>query len=225
MHVVKNLLISQQHLTLLDKYHMKYDEWLGEKFSAFTVGRFFITPPWENSAQGTADIKIILHPGLVFGTGSHPTTRSCLQALEWVCHQERVYSVIDLGTGTGMLAIAAARLGCEKALAVDNNFLAAKTARNNVRLNRHDGQILVIRGSAKDWVDLPADLAIANMHYDVIKHLICSDGFFKKKWWIISGLLRSQAREVASRLSRYPIRIVKSWENDGIWHTFCLKLR
>ena len=221
---IKNLLIAQPHLTVLDNYHMIYDEWLGEKFSAFKAGRFLIAPPWENNDGNASDVKILLDPGLVFGTGSHPTTHSCLQALDLICYHEKVESVLDLGTGTGLLSLAAARLGCEKILAVDNNHLAAKTARDNVRLNGLDNRILVVRGSAKDFMDYPTDLVIANIDYDVIKHLIRSDGFLKKKWWILSGLLRSPAREVSAQLARQSIEILKTWTHDGIWHTFCLKL-
>ena len=71
-----------------------------------------------------------------------------------------------------------------------------------------------------EFIDSSLDLVIANIHYDVMKHLITSQGFLKKKWFILSGLLRSQARDIRFRLSRQPVRILKTWEGDGIWHTF-----
>jgi ribosomal protein L11 methyltransferase len=221
---VSNLLKFQPDLTLLDNYHMTYDQWLGEKFSASQIGRFFITPPWNDQNTTQTESKILLDPGLVFGTGTHQTTRDCLRALEWVWRHETIRAVLDLGTGTGLLSLAAASLGADKTLAVDKNRLAVKTAARNIARNRFTDRILVIQASAVDYLDFPADLVIANIHYDVMKNLIREDDFFNKKWYILSGLLRSEAREVSTQLTKYPVRMIKSWAQDGIWHTFCLKL-
>ena len=65
------------------------------------------------------------------------------------------------------------------------------------------------------------DLFIANIHYDVMKTLILQDNFYKKKWFILSGILRSQARDITGMLARSPVNILKNWEHDGTWHTFC----
>jgi ribosomal protein L11 methyltransferase len=221
---VKKILDSQPDLILLDNYHMAYEQWLGERFAAFNAGGFFVAPPWEDAVTIGDEPKIILDPGLVFGTGTHPTTRDCLSALEFVRGIESIQSTVDLGTGTGLLALAAAQLGCKNILAVDRNFLAAKTALNNVRLNALEKTIHVICGAAEDWIHYPAELIIANIHYEVIQKLIHSDGFFRKRWFILSGLLRSEAKNIQQLLSRYPIKIEKSWENGGVWHTICGKV-
>ncbi len=220
---VKKLLKSQPELTLLDDYHMTYEEWLGEKFSAFHIGGFHITPPWEHRKTGIGESEILLDPGLVFGTGTHPTTRDCLYALEWVWRHEKIRSVLDLGTGTGLLSLAAARLGSLKTLAVDKNALAAKTAFRNVRLNGLSDRVMVIQAKAEDLMDFSADLVIANIHYDVMSRLLRSENFFNKRWYILSGLLRSQAKELSSRLPQLPMELKKSWTQNGIWHTFCLE--
>lgn len=221
---VENLLNAQPHLILLDNYHMTYDDWHGETLAPFRAGRFFITHPWDkirkNSDKRPDDFHITLDPGVVFGTGAHATTYNCLEALELAFSSSKIQSAFDLGTGTGVLAIAAARLGCKKILAVDRNLLAARTAEKNVQLNNATEKVMVIQGSAEIFIDNPADLVIANIHFDVMKNLLNSEGFWSKKWFILSGLLRSQAKEAAYTLKQKGAEIIKKWERDGIWHTF-----
>jgi len=221
---IEDLLNRQAGLTFLDKYHMSYEDWHGGSLAPLSIGSFYIVPPWL-SAEAPGDPfqkkkNLILDPGVVFGTGTHPTTFDCLQALERVCGAEDVNAAIDLGTGTGLLALAAARLGCRKVLAVDSNYLAARTARKNSRLNQVQDRILVVQGKAENFMDISADLMIANVHYDVMRRLVASPGFMANKYFILSGLLRSQAEDVRLSLDNYPVRILNSWSHDGIWHTF-----
>lgn len=216
---IDQLLKAQPRLTLVDEFCMPYDQWHGDPVSAFRAGRFFIMPPWQTSAPEPDDVPILLDPGVVFGAGSHPTTRDCLEAIEILCDTENVNSSLDLGTGTGLLAIAAARSGCGHNVAVDNNFLAAKTARKNVALNQLNGQVDVVCGRAEEFLDRAADLLIANIHYDVMKNLVVHPGFLTKKWFILSGLLRSETGHIEAQLARQPVTIKKKWVKDGIWHT------
>jgi len=222
--IVDRLLSERPHLTLLDKYHMTYEQWQGGKITPFRAGRFLVSPPWEKADISDDTVGIVLDPGVVFGTGTHPTTRDCLEALSFLVRDDLIAMVADLGTGTGVLALAAAKLGCRRTLAVDLNFLAAKTAGENVRLNGLQDRVLVIQGRAEDWIHCPVDLLIANIHYDVMKDLIDADGFYRKKWFILSGLLRSQAGDVTRKLSGKPVKILKKWEQEGIWHTFLGKI-
>lgn len=221
---VLKILNSDPELALLDEFHMTYDQWQGGKTGPEKIGRFCILPPWsKNGKDMNLRLKeniILLDPGVVFGNGLHTTTRDCLKALEMVFLRDRIEFAIDIGTGTGILALAASLLGCKKTLAVDFNFLAAITALRNIRLNSLENRILVTQGRAEDFIDSPSDLVIANIHYDVMKHLIASQDFYNKKWFILSGLLRSQARDVSFHLSQNRINIIKTWECDGIWHTF-----
>ncbi|GBC62831.1 hypothetical protein DENIS_3815 [Desulfonema ishimotonii] len=207
-------------LILLDRYCMTYDEWLGETPEPFRAGRLFIVPPWDRTETPDGMQRILLDPGVVFGTGTHPTTRDCLEILQTLLRNERIDTALDLGTGTGLLALGAARMGCERVLALDFNFLAARTAARNVALNRLEHRILTLQGRAEEFIGMAGDLLIANIHYDVMKHLICSEGFLRKKWFILSGLLRTQAREVADTLSHYPVEIIETREREGVWHTF-----
>ena len=216
---IDELLRDQSQLTLEDRFCMSYDDWHGEPIVPFRAGRFLIMPPWRRMEIEADDVSIILDPGVVFGAGTHPTTRDCLEAIRILCDTEKVASSLDLGTGTGLLAIAAARLGCRENVAVDNNFLAAKTARKNVALNTLNDRIRVVCGLAEDFLDGDADLLIANIHYDVMRKLIVCPGFLKKKWFILSGLLRTETGQIEMQLSQKPVTIIEKWVTDGVWHT------
>ena len=218
---VAQLVAENSGLRLLDQFQMTYDEWQGGGWSAFRVGPLAIVPAWE-PAGPCADAEaptIRLDPGVVFGTGAHPTTRDCLEAIVWACREHAGQSALDLGTGTGLLALAAARLGYRRVLAVDLNHLAVRTARDNVRRNALTDRILTVQGRAEAFVSTPCDLMIANIHYDVMRGLIAAPGFLQKRRFILSGLLRSEVREVLYQLKKMPVTIANQWERDGIWHT------
>ena len=219
---IQSLLSQHRHLSYVDSYEMSYDQWLGEVFRTFEHGRFRISPVWESGKGGTNDNKIafLLDPGLVFGTGTHQTTRDCLDALETAVDSKEFGTVLDLGTGTGLLSLAAARLGSDRVVAVDLNLLAAKTAARNVQLNQLEDRVIIIQGKAEDVIAYPADLVIANIHYEVMRHLVSAQGFLDKKRFILSGLFRSEAKDIANRLARLPVKILEQWSHDGIWHTF-----
>jgi len=220
---VKTILSRQPQLSYIDSYQMPYEQWLGEVFSTFEHGNFRVIPPWEasqNSNNNNKTLSILLDPGLVFGTGTHPTTRDCLDALELASGSNAFKTVLDLGTGTGLLALAAARLGSSGVVAVDLNLLAAKTAHRNVRLNHLQNRIVTVQGRAENMIAYPADLVIANIHYDVMRRLVNDRGFLTKKRFILSGLLRSEAKNIADILAKHRVKIIKQWTHDGIWYTF-----
>jgi ribosomal protein L11 methyltransferase len=80
-------------------------------------------------------------------------------------------------------------------------------------------KILVIQGRAEDSTALPSDLLVANIHYEVMRKLVRTPGFLRQKWFLLSGLLRSEARDIIDFLSSQPVIIVKQWNQDGIWTT------
>jgi len=217
--LVQRIVDENSKLRLIEEFHFTYEEWQGGKVRSFEVSRFLIVPPWENSQEDDGVIKILLDPGVVFGTSLHATTRDCLVALERIYEKYRFRKVLDLGTGTGILAIGAALLGAEKVLAVDSNPLAARTALQNVSLNGLKERVEVKEGLAEDFMDYCSDLLMANIHYDVILKLIKMGGFLEKKCFILSGLMKSQARDIRLQLSQYPIEIIHEWSQNMIWHT------
>lgn len=217
---VRQLVRSQSHLVLQDQFHMSYDEWQGGAIDPIRIGPFQVVPPWHSQAAGMDDMGILLDPGVVFGTGTHPTTSDCLVALQLAFENQPVRRVMDLGTGTGLLALAAVRMGASKVLALDLNRLAVETAHANVRHNGMTGQIVVVQGNAMNFMDIPNDLMVSNIHYAVMRQLIAEEGFARQKQFILSGLLRSQARQIAYQLEQQPVEILRKWERDGTWYTF-----
>jgi ribosomal protein L11 methyltransferase len=221
--VVQDILRRQPHLRLMDSTRMAYDQWQGAFSGVERIGRFQIIAPWLAASVETMDadpIQILLDPGLVFGAGTHPTTRDCLEALELAADNGRPKDVLDLGTGTGILALAAARRLSARVLAIDLNFLAARTAARNVRLNGLGDRILVAQARAEDAIGGRADLVAANLHGEAMLRVMETPGFRRKRWLILSGLMRSDAKEVRRRLGVLGITVNKEWVRDGIWHTY-----
>ena len=219
---VRQFLEARNDLNLLDRYDMRYDDWQGGRFQGLRTDRLSIEPAWSVNAATPAgdDLIVRLDPGVVFGAGTHPTTRDCLAALERLSADGGGGTLLDLGTGTGVLAVAAARLGWRRVLAVDVNRLAARTACHNVQLNALEDRVLAVHGRAEDLVACPAEAVVANIHYDVLHALIRSDGFRRCPRWILSGLLRSQAREVEAYLSAAGLAIRQRWSRDNTWFTY-----
>ena len=218
--LVEGIVTKGKSLRLIDEFHFTYEEWQGGKIKPFTIPPFFIVPPWEDNQENSGGIKMVLDPGVVFGTTLHPTTRDSLTALATIYEKHRIDQVLDLGTGTGILALGAALLGAQSVLAVDINPLAVRTAIANVRLNGLEGRVEVKEGPAENWLNHYADLIVANIHYDSISGLIRHKEFPNKKWFILSGLMRSQADKIRAALSQHHTEIIQEWNHDMIWHTF-----
>ncbi|MDC3237219.1 50S ribosomal protein L11 methyltransferase [bacterium] len=236
LQVVEELTSQQPHLKLLDNFQMSYEEWQGGPVLPIQIGRIRVIPPWletsipmeylpeESNRVEKKAIDILLDPGVVFGTGTHPTTRHCVEALQMLASRTSIGTVIDIGTGTGLLAIAAVKLGCKRALAIDLNHLAVKTASENIHLNRLEDKVLAVQGSADKFVDLPSDLVISNIHYDVMKRLFRRDRKLSAKYVILSGLLRSQATKVEALLKQVSITLLEKWETNGTWYSYLGKI-
>ncbi len=217
---VEDFLAQHSSLKLRDVHRMAYADWQGSSPQEVCVGRFrFLSPRRALDAAAPASPPaLVLDPGLVFGNGGHPTTRDCLSALEEAVRERLPARVLDLGTGTGILSLAAASLGC-RVLAVDANLLAARTARRNVLANGLAKRVLVVVGRAEDFARTAADLALANLHGSLLLGLLAGGSFRRTPRWILSGLLRGEVGEARRllRLAGYVIR--RQWAHEGVWHT------
>ena len=210
---------------------MTYAEWQGrEALEPLDAGSFRILPYWIQEQTPADRFLIRLDPGLVFGTGLHPTTRDCLSALEWVWQKDPPLRVLDLGTGTGILALAAARLSCESGTtrchitAVDLNPLCVETARRNVELNEMSEEVNVVCGPAEEAVSTASDLLVANLHFAAQETLLKHPDFFRRRWILLSGLLRSEAREVLHRVQAAPVRVIRVWDDDPVWRSLLFQV-
>ena len=229
---IEGLLQAHPAVSLVDHYEMSYAQWQGAQPEPMRLGSFQITPPWliagkcseiplpAQQEKGPGTHELLLDPGMVFGTGTHPTTRDCLQALEIACSPRPPATVLDLGTGTGLLALAAAKLGCRRVLAVDNNPLAVQTAWTNIKLNGQGRRILAIQGLAEEFVQGDFDLLLANIHYAVMERILAAWKPSAGQRFILSGLMRSEARKILGRLTELRACILRRWEQEGIWFTF-----
>ncbi len=220
---VSALVAKTPELNFVDEYHFSYDQWQGCELKSFTTGDFLVTPPWEKPSDAHGKKRILLDPGVVFGTGLHPTTKDCLRAMALLRRWFDFGRVLDIGTGTGILALAAVKLGADKAIAVDLNPLSVKTARRNVALNGLNEHIRVVEGRAEDVLAERADLAVANIHYEVIVRLMSHEDFLSKPWIIISGLMRTQARNVKAEMEKRRMKLIQEWDKDMTWYTMLMK--
>jgi ribosomal protein L11 methyltransferase len=217
---LKRWLENFPKLTWVRTHVMAYKDWQGkESFDSLSIGKLIFTPPWVAPPNQTEKGILRLDPGVVFGSGHHPTTRDSLQALLEVYEQDNPEVVLDLGTGTGILALAAVSLGAQKVLAVDWNPACVRTTRENITLNELEEKIKVFEGKAQEFLDRPADLLLANLHFAVIKELVQKTAFYEKKWVVLSGLLRSEFLEVKYRLKGTDFTILKEWDSDFTWFT------
>ncbi len=221
---VQHLVNLETGISILDVFQMSYAEWHGGQISPFSIGRFHYKPVWEASYIQRDESEIVFDPGVVFGSGWHVTTITCLEALEKIFQQENIGSAIDLGTGSGLLALATAKYGCQRVLAVDLNPLAVSTTWFNIRENGLESRIMPCQAKAEDNVGIPAELLMANIHYDVLQRIVALEEFYLKKWFILSGILRSQFFELRELFRTRPVHIEEVWNEGQVWYTILGKI-
>jgi ribosomal protein L11 methyltransferase len=180
------------------------------------VAGFYFCPIWEEPAPEPGDMVLRMEPGLAFGSGHHPTTRLCLELICRVFKEDPPRRVLDLGAGTGVLTLAALALGTERVVAVEYNDLAARTARRNFRHNLRGEQALLIQGDARDFAYPAADLALANIHLDLLLDLIKIPEFLNKQWYIFSGLMGPQLDPFLTGLSATHLKALEVLD-ENMW--------
>ncbi|GLB58260.1 50S ribosomal protein L11 methyltransferase [Cytobacillus sp. NCCP-133] len=164
--------------------------------------RFTIVPTWEEYTPVSSDELIIeLDPGMAFGTGTHPTTVMCIQALERTVKMGDI--AIDVGTGSGVLSIAAAMLGAETVTALDLDEVAVNSARLNVKLNKVQHVVDVSQNNLLDGVDQRADIVVANILAEVILRFTDDVASAVKHggYFIASGIIQQKKQEVRDAIA------------------------
>ena len=220
---VDKLLNKRRELRLEDNFHFTYEDWQGGGLDTLDIGPFMIIPPWMNRPATKGRVKILLDPGVVFGNCLHPTTRNCLEAIALLACQSPLGRVLDLGTGTGILAVAVVLLGAEEALGVDFNPLCVKTASNNIALNGLNTRARAVQGKAEDFSGEPADLVVANIQYDVIRDFLNKSASNLPRTLIVSGQMRSQCRDLKEQLKSLEYSFIREWDHDMTWYTVLVK--
>jgi len=191
-------------------------DWLAEwkkGWRPVRVGRFVVAPPWSEVEEDAGAIVLRVEPGMAFGTGTHETTRLCLAAIE---KHFVGGSLLDVGTGTGVLAIAAAKLAPRaRVSACDTDPLAVEVATENARLNGVGGSIDFWTGSVGEATE-PAEVVCANLTADVIIPLLPSLTAVARGRLILSGVLETQAEGVLLSLGGLGAE-AREVTRDGEW--------
>jgi ribosomal protein L11 methyltransferase len=193
------------------------EDWLGEwkkNWQPVETGRFIVAPPWSDLSVSGDRLLIRIEPGMAFGTGTHETTRLCLAAIQ------KYYeggSFLDVGTGTGILAIAAAKLFPEARIeACDTDAEALAIAVENAHLN-DVGERITFRAGTIDESTPSADFVCANLTADVIADLLPSLLGVTCGRAVLSGILESQVEDVVARLRECGVTIPSEIMQDGEW--------
>jgi len=154
------------------------------------------------------DQKLIIPAGVAFGTGEHATTAMALRMLEKLTRRWKPgWSIVDLGTGSGILALAAKRFGAARVIGIDNDPLAIATAKENAQLNRI-GSVQFRVGDVRRWKSSrQIDIVTANLFSELLIKILPK--LKAARWLILSGILRNQERDVTRIVRRHKIDIVQ----------------
>ena len=186
-------------------------------YKPFKAGRSLVVKPtWEHYDPQPGDRIIEIDPGMAFGSGTHETTSMCLELLEDAMHGGE--SVIDVGTGSGILAIGAAMLGAKDVLAIDIDPVAVRVAKENIEHNHLSDRVRAVEGNLLASSDGVCDLCVANIIADVIcmfaqplvDHIV-PGGLF-----ICSGIIKEREQDVVNALTAADYTILET-KRKGEW--------
>lgn len=209
---------AEVHGARVETRELKEEDWQNAwktYYKPVKIGkRLVIKPTWEEYHAQGEEVVIDIDPGQAFGTGTHATTAMCLEMIEeYIKPGDKL---VDVGTGSGILAIAAARLGAGKVIAVDSDPVAVRVARENVRRNGLQSIVEVREGNLLDNVSGTFQLVVANILSSVIKELapgaagmLEAGGYF-----IASGIIKEHLPEVCEALKKTGLAVEKIYEKD-----------
>ncbi len=213
--------------TILYEANLNYQDWeAGLDITTFSVPPLTIAPLWEveQLQQNVGEIAIHLDPSVIFGSGFHPTTRLCLQVITDMITSDSkaIQSMVDLGTGTGLLSIGAAKLGIKDIRCYDNNPFACEVATRNVAINNCEKQIQVMEADLRaDLPDTNVDLLVANLYKGLLLDFFHNPDFWKAKYYIISGFVPSMEEELLAALPMDELKLLERRKSDT-WRLWLL---
>ena len=192
------------------------DNWKKHYKTFFISNRVIIKPSWEHFIADEGKFIIELDPGMAFGTGTHETTRMCAVLLDdLVKGNERV---LDLGCGTGILGIIAAKLGAREVTCVDIDDAACKTAQDNVVKNHTEDRVSVMQGELRNLSEKQYDIIIINIIADIILSLLpgLKNYCGGQTVILLSGIIRERKQEVAEKALQQGYRVTREID-EGEW--------
>ena len=175
--------------------------------------RIVIRPSWEEYDPAPGEVVIVLDPKQAFGTGTHGTTRLCLQAIERLVRPGD--TVFDVGAGSGILAIGGLLLGASSAIGVDTDPVAVEAALENAEINRVADQCEWRLGSASDLKGA-ANLVVANILAEVIVHIAPDLARLTGRDLVVSGIITRKAEDTRIALTAQGLHIVRQ-DLEGEW--------
>ncbi len=196
------------------------EDW-ADKWKAFfkptPVGeRLFVRPVWIDDYDAGDRAVLNIEPGAAFGTGTHDTTRLCLETLDRIIKDGD--TVLDIGCGSGILAISSMLLGATEAFGVDIDELAVKTAKENGKMNGfQEPELKFVCGDLADKVTKKYNVVVANIVADIIILFSTQVRAFMTPGakFIASGIIDTRAEEVVSALEKAGLNVVERYENGG----------
>lgn len=212
----------------LELKQVKEDDWAHAwkaYYKSEKIGRIVIKPSWEDYTPQEDEVIVELDPGMAFGTGNHPTTRLCLQVMQEIINEP--LSVLDIGTGSGILAVAAAKLGAGEVVASDIDPMAVKIAQDNIERNKVSHQVKALKSNLLDEHDvLQYDVVVANIVADIILRLIPDLKKYLKKtgWLLLSGIIEGRLADIENALAEYGFE-TKKIDTEGEWRAVLANLR
>lgn len=182
-----------------------------------------IKPMWEEYEAKNGELVVELDPGMAFGTGTHETTSMCIKALEKYVTKDT--TVFDVGTGSGILAIVASKLGAKHVVGVDLDPVAVESANENLGLNNLNN-IEILHGNLLDVVDGKADLVVANILAEVVCILVddVKKALDKGGIFISSGIIHDRRQMVIDKLEQSGFEVIEV-NKDGEWNCIVAKLK
>ena len=197
-------------VTLSEVYESQWKDIWKKYYKPKKIGeKIVVKPTWEDYVQQEGDIVLELDPGMAFGTGTHETTAMCIEALEKYMKQED--TVLDVGCGSGILSIAAAKLGAKKAIGVDLDEMAIRVSNENTALNNVTDKVDIRHGNLLEVVDEKADIVVANIIAQIIKILApdVKKSLKENGVFIASGIILDKIEFVTHSLEEQGFEIIE----------------